>query len=70
MEKFNTWADPRTGIQPFLPPTPCRYTSTTSKIFYWLRLGLLGPILVLLRLPFVLTLFLLLWVAETTTGFV
>jgi len=50
MEKYRKFADPATGINPWLPPK-----SKTSGLVLVLKF-IYGPILVLLRLPFVLLL--------------
>eukprot|EP01126_Amoeba_proteus_P054998 TRINITY_DN6797_c0_g1_i7.p1 TRINITY_DN6797_c0_g1~~TRINITY_DN6797_c0_g1_i7.p1 ORF type:complete len:331 (-),score=46.29 TRINITY_DN6797_c0_g1_i7:167-1159(-) len=60
MEKFNRWADPRTGIQPFLPPL----AEPTNLLCWFFQWFILGPILFIIRLPFILTFALLLFCTD------
>jgi len=65
MEKFNTWADAFTGVQPFLPLAPnLGDVSSGAKAAYWLKWLLLAPIVAIIRLPLILFLFLLLWLVD------
>jgi len=55
MEKFNTWADSFTGVQPFLPlPSLAHSLSGFQKLLYWIKWLVVSPILALFKLPFVL----------------
>ena len=53
MEKYNDFADKTTGINPFIPTTNISSRSFIEWIFYCLY----APILILIRLPLILTLF-------------
>jgi len=55
MEKFNTWADSYTGIQPFLPLSSQTHSlSSTWQLLYCIKTYLVGPILALIKFPFIL----------------
>jgi len=51
MEKFSKWRDPSSGIHPFLPPKS--NISNDISWVYILKWYFFGPLLVLIRLPFI-----------------
>jgi len=58
MEKYTKWRDPATGIHPFLPNKgKTDYDSSVSRILWGLKRGIIGPVLVIVRLPLIFIVF-------------
>ncbi|RGB31246.1 hypothetical protein C1646_671054 [Rhizophagus diaphanus] len=69
MEKFSTWRDASSGIQPFLPPTPSRKDSDTVTKIIILFEYILKAILGILKLLLVLAATILLFIIVDIVGF-
>ncbi|KXN68218.1 hypothetical protein CONCODRAFT_86575 [Conidiobolus coronatus NRRL 28638] len=55
MEKFSTWRDGGTGIQPFLPvKPPSQSQDITVQLTHYLNIFILQPVIFLVKLPFLL----------------
>jgi hypothetical protein len=57
MEKYSRWRDPSSGLHPFLP-TQSRIPIEDVNIIWKIKIYILGPLFAILKIPFIIILFL------------